>query len=86
MDTSMKTDIELIDGVEQLSLIQESCEDSYRSWSDHAASVIAASSGNGTIDRRTFEEISRDVYTDELQILARKQRDESETSRITNCF
>jgi len=63
LDTSMKTDIELIDDTKKLSLVQEACEDSYRAWSDHAASVIAASE-SGTVDRRTFVEISKDVYED----------------------
>ena len=81
----MKTDIELIDNSEHLNLIQEACEDSYRSWSDFTGSVISASK-KGTIDRRTFEEISRDVFIDETQSSARKQQAENETSGNTNCF
>ena len=79
LDASMKTDIELIDNVEQLSLIQEACEDSYRAWSDHAASVIAASE-NGTTDRRTFEEISRDAYIENSEIATRTPSVEHEKS------
>ena len=79
LDASMKTDIELIDNVGQLSLIQEACEDSYRAWSDHAGSVIAASE-NGTIDRRTFEQISKDVYIEDSEIATRNPAVEHEKS------
>jgi hypothetical protein len=47
----IRMDIELIGNIAHLSLVQEACEDSYRSWSEHAASVIEAS-GVGAVGRR----------------------------------
>jgi Prion-inhibition and propagation len=79
LDESMKTDIELIDNVEQLSLVQEACEGSYQAWSDHAGSVIAASE-KGTTDRRTFEEISKDIYNEDSEIATRTPTVEREKS------
>jgi hypothetical protein len=60
LDSNMRMDIELINNVAQLSLVEEAREDSYRAWSAHAGSVRAASIA-GTIDRRNFEEWSRDL-------------------------
>jgi Prion-inhibition and propagation len=85
LDASMKTDIELIDNVGQLRLVQEACEDSYRAWSDHAGSVIAASE-NGTTDRRTFEEISKDVYIGDSEIAIRTPAVEHEKSGNVKLF
>ena len=85
LDASMKTDIELIDNMEQLSLVQEACEDSYQVQSNHTASVIAASE-NGTIDRRTFEEISRDVYVKDLEIATRTPSVKHEKSGNVKLF
>ncbi|KAI9783828.1 MAG: hypothetical protein M1839_003164 [Geoglossum umbratile] len=81
LNESMKVDIELIDNVEQLSLIQEACKDSYQAWSDHAGSVIAASE-KGTTDRRTFEEVSRDIYNGDSEIATQTPTVEREKSAL----
>ena len=60
LDLHMRADIELVDDLVALSLVQEASEDSYRAWSQHAASVIEASE-LGTADRRNFEELSQDL-------------------------
>lgn len=58
-DRAIIEDIESILDISQLSIIEDATEDSYRAFSQAAASVRAATEA-GTIDRRTVEEHLRD--------------------------
>ncbi|KAH7173922.1 prion-inhibition and propagation-domain-containing protein [Fusarium flagelliforme] len=59
-DRVITEDIESILDVSQLRIIEEATEDSYRVYSQVAASVRASTEA-GTVDRRTVEEHLRDV-------------------------
>jgi hypothetical protein len=59
-DNIIKADIESILDLSQLRLVEAATEDSYRTYSAAAGSVIRASE-NGTVDRRNVEERLRDI-------------------------
>ncbi|KAF2877474.1 prion-inhibition and propagation-domain-containing protein [Massariosphaeria phaeospora] len=61
-DSIIKADIETILDLSQLRLVEAATEDSYRAYSQIAASVIEASEF-GTVDRRTVEERIRDIQS-----------------------
>jgi hypothetical protein len=58
LDKEMRIDIKLVEKADDLSLVEDACEDSYRAWSKYAASVRAESE-IGAAERRTLEELSR---------------------------
>ena len=59
-DNIIVADIESVLDLSHLRLVEAASEDSHRTWSNVAKSVIAASEA-GTTDRRHAEEILRDV-------------------------
>ncbi len=59
-ESIIKADIEAILDLSQLRLVEVATEDSYRAYSETAASVIEASE-KGTADRRTTEDYLREI-------------------------
>ncbi|MCJ1385218.1 hypothetical protein MMC17_008339 [Xylographa soralifera] len=65
INDTVEEDITTIVDISTLRLAESACEESYPRWSTRASEVIKESE-IGTLDRRNFEEISRDVHEPQI--------------------